>query len=371
MVRAIGAFAFVLTILIVATAHGQVDPRNALLEQSGWDALAAGDAAAAASAFQRALAADPQRAELHLGAGLAAVLEKRDPDALAAFDRALALDPKMTMARAQLAMTKYRLHDLNGAIALLEAVVAERPGEPQWATQLARWKDERELHGRLNMALGSHFTVAFDGPAQEDVAQKVLDSLERAYWRIGTALDALLNDPVPVVLYTNTQFRDITRSPSWAGGLYDGTIRVPVDGLGQRDLLDRELAALDRVLAHEFTHALTHAIGGSRVPTWLSEGLATAFEDPAPDTSAAKTPRTAMALGRLTRGFATLSDSEARSAYELSQRAARALLDSAGGAAVANLLRDLKDGAPFEAAFEHRIQRRLEDFEADLSAAVP
>jgi hypothetical protein len=43
------------------------------------------------------------------------------------------------------------------------------------------------------------------------------------------------------------------------------------------------------------------------------------------------------------------------------------LLDEAGGPAIANLLRDLGDGVPFEEAFLHRIQRSLADFEASLA----
>ena len=46
--------------------------------------------------------------------------------------------------------------------------------------------------------------------------------------------------------------------------------------------------------------------------------------------------------------------------------AAQRLLDDAGGAAVANLLRDLGAGVAFEAAFLHRIQRTVTDFEASL-----
>ena len=41
-----------------------------------------------------------------------------------------------------------------------------------------------------------------------------------------------------------------------------------------------------------------------------------------------------------------------------------ALLDEAGGFAIANLLRDLGEGVDFNAAFLHRMQRNFEDFQA-------
>src|SRR5262245_57275075 len=80
-------------VLIAALAavpvHAQIDPRGALLERAGWEAIAAGQGAAAAKAFREALAADPKNARLHLGAGMAAALERRDEDARDSFERAL------------------------------------------------------------------------------------------------------------------------------------------------------------------------------------------------------------------------------------------------------------------------------------------
>lgn len=386
--RFIAAFLLAGALCSSTVLAAQSSPAAALTEQAGWEAIINGDAEVAAAAFREALAVEPNRAPLHLGAGLAAVLAKQDTDAAASFERALALDPSLTMARVQLALVRYRLRDLNRAIALLEEVVAERPGEVQLNTQLTRWKEERDLHGRMEQAQGSHFSVSFDGPAQEESAKRVVESLERAYWRVGRALDTLLNEPVPVVLYTREQFRDITRSPSWAGGLYDGRIRVPVSGLGDRALAARELAELDRVLAHEFTHALTQSLGGRRVPTWLDEGLATALERGGdPDTTpavespeslqaaaaraaASSGPDSTIPLSRLSSGFGNLSDADARAAYATSERAARALLESAGGSAVANLLRDLKDGVRFDSAFERRIQRSFDQFERSLAGST-
>ena len=65
--------------------------------------------------------------------------------------------------------------------------------------------------------------------------------------------------------------------------------------------------------------------------------------------------------------FARLSGSDAQLAYATSALAARRLLEEAGGPAVANLLRDLRDGADFEVAFERRIQKSLKEFEASLA----
>src|SRR5262245_33197934 len=74
----------------VAPASAQIDPRTALIERAGWSALDGGRAREAADLFREAVAADPKNARLHLGAGMAAALERRDTDARDEFERAIA-----------------------------------------------------------------------------------------------------------------------------------------------------------------------------------------------------------------------------------------------------------------------------------------
>ena len=336
-----------------ATTFAQIDPRTALAETAAWDALSAGDAQTAAGHFRTALAGDPRNARLHLGAALAAYFERRDDDARASAGRALVLDSTLTEARVLLGRVQYRLGEVAAAIATLEAVVAAAPGDRGARATLEQWRRELDLHDRMQQAIGTHFTVAFEGPAEEALANAALASLDRAYWRIGAILGAFPNNAVPVVLYTSEQFRDITRSPSWAAAAYDGTIRVPMRGALEKG------GELDRVLAHEFAHALVRSLAPRNVPIWLDEGLAAALETGDLDW-AEKHAAGATALPplrALQSGFGRLDGAQAQLAYAASALAARRLLDEAGSAAVINLLRDLGEGLDFEAAFLHRIQR--------------
>jgi hypothetical protein len=125
---------------------------------------------------------------------------------------------------------------------------------------------------------------------------------------------------------------------------------------------------LDRVLSHEFAHALIRSLATRTLPTWLNEGLASALESDDLDWArgAIGTAGFMPPLGRLTASFSKLNGGEAQVAYAASAIAARRLLDEAGGAAIANLLRDLGDGADFETAFQRRIQKSLAEFEASL-----
>jgi hypothetical protein len=65
-----------------------------------------------------------------------------------------------------------------------------------------------------------------------------------------------------------------------------------------------------------------------------------------------------------------LSGEQAQLAYATSALAVRRLLDTAGGSAVASLLRDLGEGIELEAAFLHRMQLPLADLQADGSAGL-
>jgi tetratricopeptide (TPR) repeat protein len=341
-------------------ASAQIDPASALIAREGWKALAAGHGHAAAEAFKEALAADPKNPELHLGAGMAASLERRDADAKAAFEQALSLRPTLTQARALLGQIQRRMGDLEGAIRTYERLVSDAPDAREAKATLERWRRESELHGHMKQAVGAHFTVSFEGPEEAALASAVLDSLDSAYWRIGQLLGTYPSDPIPVVLYTTEQFHDITRSPTWAAGGYDGIIRVPMRGALE------DPKELDRVLAHELTHAVVRTLATRGVPAWLNEGLATTLETGEIDWTEPIIGGRPFPLRVLQSGFGRLQGDQARAAYAISAFAVRRLLAEAGGFAVANLLRDLADGVDFDTAFLHRFQRTFADFQATL-----
>jgi len=341
---------------LAAPALAQINPHTALLEQAGWKALDAGQPEPAATAFRDALAEDPKNPRLHLGAAVAAYAQRRDDEAKTAIDRALALQPALPGARELLGRVLYRSGDLDGAIRVYSALVAGRPPTDPFAQLHDRWRREAELRDRMNVTVGSGFTIAFEGAADTDLAAQALASLERASARIGGLLGVFPLHPVPVVLYTGEQFRDITRAPQWAGGAFDGTIRIPMRGA----LADA--AEFDRVLAHEYTHALVYDLAKRGVPTWLNEGLAAALErDRTPEP-----PPVAIPLGSLVESFGRFGGAEAQQAYVASAFAVQRLLDAHGGFTMTSLLRDLGDGADFATAFADRFQQPFAEFDSSL-----
>ncbi|HEY6360460.1 MAG TPA: tetratricopeptide repeat protein [Vicinamibacterales bacterium] len=345
-----------------AAAQGIPVTNAQMRAQAGWDALREGRHQDAADAFAAALAVAPRDPTLHVGAGLASYLIGQIATAQQSLERALVLSPSFTAASLLLGDILHRNNEVDAAIRVFEAALEYAPGDKTLASRLQRARQESELHSGFFQSQGAHFTVLFEGPSDEELSRRVLDVLEAAYWRVGTALLTFPERIIPVVLYTEQQFRDITRSPGWAAAAYDGRIRVPVRGaLTNPD-------ELDRVLTHEFTHALVQSVAPRGVPTWLNEGLAVVFEPRGPAWVDAQlgSSRDRLPLQRLADGFERLSGAQARIAYAQSGGAVRALIEQAGAPAMVALLQDIGRGDAFEAAFERRMMTTYASFAASL-----
>jgi hypothetical protein len=352
----------VLAVLIaISIVAMSAQPASQDVERSGWQAVNAGRLQDAAVIFGDAVKRSPTPGIL-LGAALVAHLQSRHEEARQHLVAALRIDPSLTAASILLGDVLHRMGDIDGAILVYERALAQAPDHPQILKRLETWRKESALHSRFGQKLSDHFTVLFEGPAEAALAERAVAILEAAYWRIGTALYTYPTDVITVVLYTREQFRDITQSPDWAGGAYDGRIRVPVRGALQN------LREFERVLAHEFTHALVRSLAPRGVPTWLHEGLAALFEG----SDIERYHRllrtgTPPALASLQGSFANLDAKDAALAYAQSVVAAQALLDQAGAPAVVNLLTDVGAGAPFAAAFERHVLISYADFQRRLA----
>ena len=190
--------------------------------RAGWEAIQRGDGDKAAAIFRDAVAANPRNADALAGAGIAAHLLGRDDQALGFLKRAVDAAPDYVYAAYMLGQIAYAQGDIDLAIKSYERVVKLAPGNPNVFQQLEAWKKEAALHDSFASRPGIRFSVLFEGPAQQPIADRVAASLEAAYVRIGKALNAYPSETITAILYTKEQFRDITKSPTWAVGAYDG-----------------------------------------------------------------------------------------------------------------------------------------------------
>lgn len=161
----------------------------------------------------------------------------------------------------------------------LEEAVELAPDRRDLAVLLGQWRKEADLEQGFWLDSSLHFDLRYD-PARDDLlhgSQPLLDRLEAAY---ADFLELYGVDPVPlganklrVSLYRKETFDRLTGLGDWAGGVFDGSIRIPVEDLAAED------HQLSRVLRHELSHAFTRELGGKGVPGWLNEGLAQWLEN--------------------------------------------------------------------------------------------
>ena len=312
--------------------------------RAGWEALARKDGNAAAAAFRAALDANPGDARSLTGAGLASQLLGRSDLARDYFTRATQANPRYPDGYDALGRLEYSQGNLAQAIDAYERLVKLVPDNEDVAKRLEQWRKEAALHDTLVAQPTGRFTVLFEGETQQAIATRVSNLLEDAYDRLTRKLNAVAPNPVTVILYTGEQFSDITKSPSWAAAAYDGRIRVPVRGA-----LDNP-AELDRVIIHEFVHAIVHQ-AYPRTPKWLNEGLATYLEpgDHAGLLRRLRGGEAAIPLAELNKAFSTAKGDEAAVAYAQGYAATRFLAERLGDK-LPVLLQYLNDGMPLDEA---------------------
>jgi tetratricopeptide (TPR) repeat protein len=293
--------------------------------EQGWQAIKAGDGERAAGIFRQALEYHPSEGLLHFGAGVAAHVLGRKDDAVRSLKRALELSPRLTDAAKLLGEIQYSLGDIDDAIHSYEQALAQRPGDLEMRERLDAWRKESSVHRGLTQRNDGRFSIVFEGRTDSELADHAVATLDAAYWRIGRAIGAFPSNSITVTLYTEQQFRDLTRAPEWSSGLYDGRIRVPVKGARQN------LRQFDRVLAHELTHAMVTSLASRGVPAWLHEGLASYFE-PQDTAYAVKVLAVTgpVPVEVLLQGFSRLDQRQAAAAYAESLLLADVLMRRAG-----------------------------------------
>lgn len=314
-------------LLSIAAVPGRaVAGQSDLPVPEAWAALERGDATRAAGLFREALERSPRNPLLHYGAGWAAHVLGRNEASIAALKRALEFDPSLAPAAALLGMVAYASSDLDLAIRSMEKAAALAPNDRRIRQQLEQWRKESALHSTFDQRAGVRFRVLFEGTEQQALGERVSRVLESSYWSIGKTLNSYPGETLTVVLYTNQQFQDITRAPAWAGGGFDGRIRLPVGGAL------RTPAALDRVVRHELVHAMIEYVAPRNVPTWINEGLASVLESP--DRAWARKvlaqAPAVFALEDLADGFSHLNGASALLAYAESAVAADILVERLG-----------------------------------------
>ncbi|MGC1438751.1 MAG: peptidase MA family metallohydrolase [Terriglobales bacterium] len=211
----------------------------------------------------------------------------------------------------------------------------------------------------------NHFTLKYEGKKTSDTLRsQLVATLESEYDDLVRELGIAPRNSIPVVLYTEQSFFDVTQAPSWSGAVYDGKLRIPINGLTS---VTPDLA---RVLKHELAHSFISQLSSGRCPQWLNEGIAQVLEPKQLSHGQVladlfRTQRE-IPLNALEGSFMQFSSAQAAVAYEESLAAVQYISDTYGMSDLQRILERLGQGSSTEAALRATIHSDYGQLEAEV-----
>ncbi len=200
--------------------------------------------------------------------------QKIEEDELAStvLERIVQIDPRHPRAFHQLGRLAYKKGNFVEARYSLDRAVENDPGYVPPADLLQRLNREENVESAFEHEESVHFAITFQPNYSRDLIREILDIFENAFQKTGDLLGCFPAQRAQVILYPRPAFEQVSDQPQWAGGMYDGKIRLPVP-------LELENAErLTGAIFHEYTHHLIFLLTDGTCPTWLNEGLAQVME---------------------------------------------------------------------------------------------
>jgi tetratricopeptide (TPR) repeat protein len=241
------------------------------------------------------------------------------------------------------------------AVALWELALKSSPGRHEIINALKKARKEMSVEDSMDRGNSSRFNLTYDPGVNASFALAILDILETAANQVGSELGHFPAARVPVTIYKRDDYKNVTNSPDWSGGVYDGTIRLPFGALGEIT------PPLRAILFHEYAHVVVFDLTRGNCPAWLNEGIAEMFGQaqsgsPAPDGGKEALKGGIIDIRRLEGSFGGLSSAEAARAYQQSNSLVSYLVTSFGWHRVKEILVNLGKGMNTAAAIAAALQ---------------
>ncbi|MDD3148239.1 MAG: tetratricopeptide repeat protein [Candidatus Riflebacteria bacterium] len=246
---------------------------------------------------------------------------------------------------AMLGRLLYRNGDLAESEFHLRRSSEINPNDPDNLRFLEKIEREALIEKDLQTFTSIHFSLSCPGSYPADWAEDMLEQLEEACSEVGEQLNFFPSQRSQVLIMQTDDFRRVHDLPDWAGGLYDGRIRLPVPGSTMRP------EALRGAVMHEYTHHVIYLLSSGNCPIWLNEGLAQLFEagyDRLPVLSELVADTSISSLANLDTQFKSNPDRQQAVALYRSALAATAkLVSEYGWRRVAELIANMATGDSF------------------------
>ena len=275
-------------------------------------------------------------------------------EALPYAERAARIAPDSPDTLAVLGYAQFAADRTREAVRSWKRSLELRP-DPALQKYLEKAEREASTEADYTQRESSHFTLRYEGKqSSEALRRELVATLESEYDDLVRGLGVSPRSSIAVVLYTDQAFFDVTQSPSWAGAVNDGKLRIPIEGVSS---VTPELA---RVLKHELAHSFINQLSGGRCPQWLNEGIAQVLE---PKSVSSRGRRLAqlfraqreIPFNALEGGFMRFSPLEAILAYDESLAAVEYINDTYGMSDLRRILERLGQGSSPEAALRATI----------------
>lgn len=313
--------------------------------------------------FEDGIYYDENDADLYLALGMTHFIRTDYENAERAFQKVLDLDPENTATYKQLGELYYLQNKLYEAETAWSMSYTLDSTDVAVEKRLSELRQQIHLRETLDTDESIYFSVTYDGAAMPQLEYVVLEILEAAYYDIGAKLQAYPKRQISVTLLAKEDFFDITGSPDWASGLYEGQIKIPVQGADRQQL--------KKVLYHEYVHAVLFDRIGPSCPWWFNEGLAQYLSDRVAEETA---PNIAVSddveqvgntmLSELG-GVLNLDENTASKAYRSALTGVQYLTRSYGEANLQRIIRLMADGNSFDTAFWIATGHSFDQFEKE------
>jgi tetratricopeptide (TPR) repeat protein len=288
----------------------------------------------------------------------------RGEEAVSMAERSTRIAPKSGDAWMVLGFAYYAADRDEDAIEAWKKSEEIRP-DPTVKKYLAKAQRDKEAQANFQQRDSGHFTIRYEGHRVPDsLSNSILQTLETHYDDFASQFNVSPRT-IPVILYTDQAFFDVTQSPSWTGAVNDGKIRIPVSGL---TLVTPELS---RILRHELAHTFINQISRGKCPQWLHEGIAQVLEG-----------RSSAPYGRilsklyandhevpmylLESSFLTLDKEEASVAYVQSLAVTEYIRDTYGMDDIRRILQKIGEGSSTEAAVRTTVHSGYSQLEREV-----
>lgn len=191
-------------------------------------------------------------------------------DAKRLAEKAISLNPKSVNAYILLGKIEHINNKHSSAIKALTTASQLRPDNQDIKKLLEQFKKEQLNEQTMHSEFNRYFIIKVD----EDLKAAT------TYFDISSVLDDVRQDvsrdlrfiqksKITVLLYDYETYKNtLDFVPHWAGGLYDGKIRVPIS----RE--QKYFGQIESTIVHEYTHAVIANLSQGKCPKWLNEGIA-------------------------------------------------------------------------------------------------